>query len=93
MEELSKQRIAKISTQLQVRIPRDLYRRYGFGAQAEIVATPTGVEFRPLKTESEKCADLLESLVSEGLSGDELVERFREKAITPSVVPEYTPLE
>ena len=86
-----KPRIAKISSQLQVRIPRDLYERYGFGPEAEIVATTTGIEFRPIKTESEKCADLLERLVSEGLSGEELVERFRADALDQSTALEYTP--
>lgn len=82
-----------MSAQLQVRIPRDLYERYGFGSEAKVVATATGVEFRPIKTESEKCADLLEQLVDEGLSGTELLERFRKAALPPRVSVEYTSRE
>lgn len=93
MSDSPKQRIAKISTQLQVRLPRDLYERYGFGAEAEVVATDTGIEFRPLKTESEKCADLLEQLIREGLEGEELIARFRASALEPGVAIEYSPQE
>ena len=82
-------RRAKISSQMQVRIPRDLYERYGFGSEAEVVATETGVEFRPVKTESERCADLLEQLVSQGLSGEELVRRFRSESAQQGADVEY----
>ncbi len=82
-------RKAKISSQMQVRIPRDLYERYGFGNEAEVVATATGVEFRPIKTETERCADLLEQLVEQGLSGEELVERFRSESAQRPVDIEY----
>ena len=85
-------RRAKISSQMQVRIPRDLYERYGFGNEAEVVATATGVEFRPIKTESERCADLLEQLVGQGLTGEELVQRFRSESSQQSVTVEYQPI-
>ena len=84
-----KPRIAKISAQMQVRIPRDLYEKYGFGNEAEIVPTKTGVEFRPIKSETEKCADLLETLVAEGLSGEELLTRFRAEAGSAAESVEY----
>ena len=70
----------RISQQMQVRIPIELYEHYGFGREAECVATPTGVEFRPVKPPAERNAELLEQLVAEGLSGDELVEAFRQYA-------------
>ena len=89
MNKSDKQRKAKISSQMQVRIPRDLYERYGFGNEAEVVATATGVEFRPVKTETERCADLLEQLVGQGLSGEELVERFRSESAQQPVDIEY----
>ena len=88
-----KTRIGKISTQMQVRIPRDLYEKYGFGNEAEIVATKTGVEFRPIKSETEKCTDLLESLVGEGLSGEELLARFRAEAGSAAEAVEYHVLD
>ena len=88
-----KPRIAKISSQMQVRIPRDLFERYGFGSEAEIVATATGVEFRPAKSAGDRCADLLESLVGEGLSGDELVERFRSEANSAASSISYASVE
>ncbi len=89
MAQNGKPRIAKISAQMQVRIPRELYESYGFGSEAEVVATKTGVEFRPVKSAGEKCADLLEALVSEGLSGKELVSRFRAEAGPVSESVEY----
>ena len=82
-------RIAKISTQLQVRIPRDLYAQYGFGTHAQVVATPTGVEFRPVKTEAEQCGDILKDLVERGLEGDELLAEFRKRADSLSESCEY----
>lgn len=82
-------RRAKVSSQMQVRIPRDLYDRYEFGNEAEVVATPTGVEFRPVKSESERCADLLEQLVGQGLSGEELIHRFRSESALQPVSVEY----
>lgn len=92
MPDPSKPRIAKVSSQMQVRIPRDLFERYGFGAEAEVVATGTGVEFRPVKSAGDRCADLLETLVGEGLSGDELVERFRSEANAAASVS-YTTID
>lgn len=89
MNAVNGSRRAKISSQMQVRIPRDLYERYGFGSEAEVVATATGVEFRPIKTEGERCADLLEQLVSQGLSGEELVQRFRSESTPQSIAMEY----
>lgn len=82
-------RRARISSQMQVRIPRDLYERYGFGSEAEVVATTTGVEFRPIKSESERCADLLEQLVEQGLAGEELVRRFRTESAQQAVAIDY----
>ena len=84
-------RRVKVSSQMQVRIPRDLYERYGFGSEAEVVPTKTGVEFRPVKTESERCADLLEKLVSQGLTGEALVQRFRSESARQTIVLEYRP--
>ena len=89
MNKTNGSRKAKISSQMQVRIPRDLYDRYGFGSEAEVVATATGGEFRPVKTEAERCADLLEQLVEQGLSGEELVERFRSESAQQPVDVEY----
>lgn len=89
MSKSKKTRIAKVSAQMQVRIPRDLFDQYGFGSEAEVVPTKTGVEFRPIKSESEKMSDLLEDLVDKGLSGDELVQRFREEATTKATTVEY----
>lgn len=91
MDKSNETRRVKVSSQMQVRIPRDLYDRYEFGNEAEVVATATGVEFRPVKTESERCADLLEQLVSEGLSGDALVQRFRSESARQSIAVEYQP--
>lgn len=80
MADDAKRKIVKISSQMQVRIPRDLYERYGFTNEAELVPTGEGIELRPVKSTAQRCTELLESLVSEGLSGDELVERFREES-------------
>ena len=78
-----------VSSQVQVRVPRDLYERYGFGNEAEVVPTATVVEFRPVKTEGERCADSLEELVSQGMGGEALVRRFRSESQRQSVAIEY----
>ena len=78
-------RMAKVSSQLQVRIPRDLYDRYGFSEQAQWVPAEGGILLRPVKTEGERCADLLEELVREGFEGEELVVRFRMSATSAAV--------
>lgn len=75
---LSKRKV-KVSSQMQVRIPADMFHAYGFGGEAMCVATATGVEFRPVKDTAEMHADLLEDLLAQGLSGDELAARFRER--------------
>jgi hypothetical protein len=84
-------RRVKVSSQMHLRIPRDLYERYGFGNEAEVVPTATVVEFRPVKTESERCADSLEELVSQGMGGEALVRRFRSESQRQSVAIEYQP--
>ena len=70
----------KISSQLQVRIPAELYDRYGFGTEAECVPTETGVEFRPLKTAVEQSTDLLEPVGAEGYTADALAAGVRSRA-------------
>lgn len=83
----------KISAQLQVRIPSELYNRYGFGNEAECVATPTGVEFRPLKSAAEQSADLLQQLVAGGYSGDDLIEEFRLRVADEIEGPQYDDMD
>ena len=90
-----KVRKAKISSQMQVRIPRDLYEKYGFDTEAEVVETETGVEFRPIKSASARYAELLEDLVEQGLDGEELIARFKEqsKDVDTSVSYHVVPLD
>lgn|GEM_PF-6177697 len=70
----------KISSQLQIRIPADLYERYGFGSEAIVVPTEAGIELRPVADAADRGADLLQQLLDEGKSGEELVEEFRKRA-------------
>lgn len=70
----------KVSSQMQVRIPADMFHAYGFGSEAMCVATETGIEFRPIKEAADVHADLLAELLEQGLSGDELVNAFRARA-------------
>ena len=79
MPEKKKRRV-KVSSQMQVRIPADLFAEYGFGSEALVVPTKHGVEFRPVKSAAAQSTDLLASLVAEGLEGDELVAAFKEQA-------------
>jgi len=82
-------RRVKVSSQMHLRIPRDLYERYGFGNEAEVVPTAKGVKFRPVKTEGERCADLPEVLASQGLGGETLVQRIRSESQRQSIAIEY----
>ncbi len=70
----------KISSQLQIRIPADLYQRYGFGSEAIVVPTDTGIELRPVADAADCSADLLQQLLDEGKTGEELVAEFRKRA-------------
>ena len=90
MAKNARERKVKISSQMQVRIPIDWYEDYGFGKEALCVATETGIEFRPIKNAAEQCGDLLEELIAQGLSGDELVARFREQASTKTAKIDYS---
>lgn len=76
-----KGKVVKISSQMQVRIPSNLYAEYGFDKEALCIPTSTGVEFRPVKSTADQSADIVEELVAEGLTGDELVAAFRSRAI------------
>lgn len=76
-----KGKVVKISSQMQVRIPSNLYAEYGFGKEALCVPTATGVEFRPVKSTADQSADIVEQLVAEGLTGEELVAAFRSRAV------------
>ena len=72
-------RKVKVSSQMQVRIPADLYAKFGFGSEAICVETETGVEFRPAKSAAEQDADILKELLDSGLEGEKLLEAFRAK--------------
>lgn len=69
----------RVSSQMQVRIPVELYQRYGFTREAWCVPTEHGVEFRPVHGAAQESTNILQELVAQGLTGEELVKTFKSR--------------
>lgn len=77
-----------ITVKRQLTIPRQFYDSLGFEDEAECLLQDDGILIRPLKHELYPFSEeILADLVSEGLSGQELLDRFRQEAakIRPAV--------
>lgn len=77
-----------ISVKRQFTIPQKYYESLGFGSDAECILQDGGIFIRPLRSEaSDFSEEILADLVSQGLSGQELLVRFKEqsKKIRPAV--------
>ncbi len=74
---LDKKRVS-ISSKRQITIPQTFFSRFGFETEAEFVVKGNDLILRPIKTSSDDFSvQILEDLVSQGLSGTELVDEFR----------------
>jgi bifunctional DNA-binding transcriptional regulator/antitoxin component of YhaV-PrlF toxin-antitoxin module len=84
-----KKKVLSISSKRQITIPQRFYQTLGFGDKAECVMRGDELVIRPVKTVSggEFAEQILAELIAEGLSGDALLYRFKEKQaqIRPAV--------
>jgi bifunctional DNA-binding transcriptional regulator/antitoxin component of YhaV-PrlF toxin-antitoxin module len=82
-------KVLSISSKRQITIPQKFYQALGFGDEAECVMRGDELVIRPVKTISggEFAEQILTDLIAEGLSGEALLSRFKEKQaqIRPAV--------
>ena len=78
-----------ISAKRQITIPQKFFTTLGFGEEAECVMRGNELVIRPVKEQSsgEFAEQILADLISQGYSGNELLEKFRQtqKQIRPAV--------
>ena len=84
-----KRKILSISSKRQITIPQKFYQALRFGDEAECVMRGNELIIRPVKTVAggEFAEQILAELIAEGLSGEELLSKFKEKQaqIRPAV--------
>jgi bifunctional DNA-binding transcriptional regulator/antitoxin component of YhaV-PrlF toxin-antitoxin module len=82
-------KVLSISSKRQITIPQKFYQALGFGDEAECMMRGGELVIRPVKTVSdgEFAEQILAELIAEGLSGEALLSRFKEKQaqIRPAV--------
>jgi bifunctional DNA-binding transcriptional regulator/antitoxin component of YhaV-PrlF toxin-antitoxin module len=82
-------KVLSISSKRQITIPQKFYQTLEFGDEAECIMHGDELIIRPIKTVSggEFAEQILAELIAEGLSGEELLSRFKEKQaqIRPAV--------
>jgi bifunctional DNA-binding transcriptional regulator/antitoxin component of YhaV-PrlF toxin-antitoxin module len=82
-------KVLSISSKRQITIPQKFYQKLGFGDEAECVLRGNELIIRPVKTISggEFAEQILTELIAAGLSGEELLSKFKEKQaqIRPAV--------
>lgn len=74
-------KIVSISSKRQITIPQKFYQALGFDDEAECVMHGNELIIRPVKTVSggEFAEQILAELIAEGVSGEELLLRFKER--------------
>ena len=79
----------RISSKRQVTIPQRYFERLGFGEEAECILRGDELVIRPVKVQSggEFSTQILEGLIAQGYSGEQLLERFKaeQKKVRPAV--------
>lgn len=90
-------KVLSISSKRQITIPQKFYQLLGFGDEAECVLRGNELIIRPIRTVSggEFAEQILEELIAEGLSGEALLARFKERQaqIRPAVESMLTDAE
>ena len=70
-------KIINVTGKRQVTIPLKFYERLRFGKEVECVLTDDAIVLRPFSNSDDSLTmEILKDLVSQGLSGEELLERF-----------------
>ena len=74
-------KILSISSKRQVTIPQKFYQLLGFGDEAECVMRDGELIIRPIKVSSggEFAEQILAELIDDGLSGEALLSKFKER--------------
>lgn len=82
-------KIISVSSKRQVTIPQKYFEALGFSNEAECILQNNAIVIRPIRenTGSEFSEQILADLIAQGLSGQELLTRFKEmsKKITPAM--------
>ena len=82
-------KIISVSIKRQVTIPQKYFEALGFHNEAECILRDDGILIRPVRdiNSGEFSEQILADLISQGLSGQELLERFKEqsKKVRPAV--------
>lgn len=78
-----------ISSKRQVTIPQKYFDKLGFGDEAECILNGNEIIIRPVRESSgaEFSEQILAELIAEGLTGDELLDRFKreQRKVRPAV--------
>ena len=78
-----------ISAKRQITIPQKFFTMLGFGSEAECMVRGNELVIRPVKTNTggEFAEQILTHLISQGYSGNELLDRFKkaQKEVRPAV--------
>ncbi len=82
-------KVLRISSKRQITIPQKFYQALGFADEAECVLNGDELIIRPVKTVSggEFAEQILAELIAEGLSGEALLSKFKDRQaqIRPAV--------
>ena len=82
-------KIISISVKRQLTIPRKYFEALGFSNEAECILRGDGILLRPVKETGggEFSEQVLADLISQGLEGQELLERFKQqsKKVRPAI--------
>ena len=88
-EAYMERKIISVSIKRQVTIPQKYFEALGFHNEAECILRDDGILIRPVRdiNSGEFSEQILADLISQGLSGQELLERFKEqsKKVRPAV--------
>jgi len=77
---LLERKIINVTGKRQVTIPLKFYERLRLGKEVECFLTDESIVIRPLSTSNDNFTmEILKDLVSQGYSGDELIEKFSEQ--------------
>lgn len=82
-------KIISVSGKRQITIPQEYFEVLGFSKEAECILQNNAIVIRPIRenTGSEFSEQILADLIAEGISGEELLVRFKEmnKKIAPAM--------
>lgn len=88
MTQVAERKRVTISVKRQFTIPQKYYEALGFESDAECILQDDGIFIRPLRNDpSDFSEEILADLIALGLSGQELLVRFREQTrkVRPAV--------